>query len=235
MSDTTSKAREHNTEAVQGMNIKILLQKREIKDLDQHITYKNAVQVEPDHRIKCTRATFTSHGLELTSPKKPLRDRLQLFDTSATPSLLHGSDYAAAHAASVDDAAHGEARDPTASPRTMQAQHALMRGGLNCFSLSFRVVTDAPTLVYVVRVSNHMQNNTRLVPTAKTSMSTKNAAPTQQQPVHRGGDEPEPWVDDLLAKNGYPSWICRLGRIYIGNKRKMFAKHHEGRWRNFIF
>ena len=28
-----------------------------------------------------------------------------------------------------------------------QAQRALMRGGLNCFSLSFRVVTDALTLI----------------------------------------------------------------------------------------
>ena len=76
--------------AVQGMNIEIL-PPGEIKDLGQHITLKNAIEVEFEHHIKYAWATFTSHRQELTSPKYPLRDRLKLFDATVTPSLLHAS------------------------------------------------------------------------------------------------------------------------------------------------
>ena len=74
----------------------------------------NAVQVEW--------ATFTSHRQELTTPRCPLKDRLQLFDATVTPSLVYASGtwttiqetkqklqktrrrmLNAAHAANVDD------------------------------------------------------------------------------------------------------------------------------------
>ena len=49
------------------------------------------IAIEFEHRIKCARATITSHRQELTSPKYPLRDRLKLFDATVTRSLLYAS------------------------------------------------------------------------------------------------------------------------------------------------
>ena len=73
------------------MNIEILPPGGEIKYFGEIITFKNVVQVEFEHRIKCASATFTSHRQELKSPKYPLRDILKLFDATVTPSLLHAS------------------------------------------------------------------------------------------------------------------------------------------------
>ena len=73
------------------MNIEILPPRGKVKYLGQLITIKNAVQVEFEHRIKCVWSTFTTHRLELTSPKYPLRDRLKLFDATVTPSLFYAS------------------------------------------------------------------------------------------------------------------------------------------------
>ena len=42
-------------------------------------------------RCKYVWETFTSNRLELTSPRYPLRDRLELFDATVTPSLFHAS------------------------------------------------------------------------------------------------------------------------------------------------
>ena len=72
------------TVAVQMESIEILPPEKKTKHLCQLITFKNAVQVEFDHRIKCAWATFTSHRQELTSPKYPLR-------ATVTPSLLYAS------------------------------------------------------------------------------------------------------------------------------------------------
>ena len=65
---------------VQGVNIEILPPEEEVKNLGHPITFKNAVQVELEHRIKCAWATFTNRRQELKSPKCPLRDGLKLFD-----------------------------------------------------------------------------------------------------------------------------------------------------------
>ena len=65
---------------VQGVNIEILPPEEEVKNLGHPITFKNAEQVELEHRIKCAWATFTNHRQELKSPKCPLRDGLKLFD-----------------------------------------------------------------------------------------------------------------------------------------------------------
>ena len=51
--------------AAQGMNIEILSPQGKIKYPCQPITCANAVQVEFDHRIKCTWATFLSLRQEL--------------------------------------------------------------------------------------------------------------------------------------------------------------------------
>ena len=55
----------------------------------QLITFKNAVQVEFDQRIWCAWAKFTSHRQKSTSWKYPLRDRLNPFNVTATPSLFN--------------------------------------------------------------------------------------------------------------------------------------------------
>ena len=51
------------------------------------VTFKDAVQVKLDHRIKCAWATFTSHRQELTSPECFQKDRLKLFDATVTAPL----------------------------------------------------------------------------------------------------------------------------------------------------
>ena len=84
-SNTTSKRGRGNTVAVQGMNIEILPLQGKIKYFGQLVNFKNAEEVEFEHRIKCAWATFTSHRQELTSPTYPLRDRLELFDATVTP------------------------------------------------------------------------------------------------------------------------------------------------------
>ena len=87
-SSTTSKRGRGNTVAVQDMNIVIPPLEEKIKYLGQLITFKNAVQVEFEHRAW---ATFTSDRQELTSPEYPLRDRLKLFDATVKPSILCAS------------------------------------------------------------------------------------------------------------------------------------------------
>ena len=77
--------------AVQEMNIEILPLQGQIKHLGQLIIFNNAVQVEFDHRTTCAWATFTSHIRELTSPKYPLKDRLNLFGATVTPSVFYAS------------------------------------------------------------------------------------------------------------------------------------------------
>ena len=59
--------------------------KVKIKHLSQFITFKSAVQVELDHRIKCTWVTCSSQQ-ELTRPRYQLEDKAQMFDATATPS-----------------------------------------------------------------------------------------------------------------------------------------------------
>ena len=77
---------------VQGVNIEILPPEGEVKRLGHPITFKNAEQVELEHRIKCAWATFTNHRQELKSPKCPLRDRLKLFDAKKkVTSLFYAS------------------------------------------------------------------------------------------------------------------------------------------------
>ena len=80
------KPRNSNTGTVQGMNICVQPPGGKIKHIRELITFKNAVQVELDHRIECAWATSTRHRQELTSPKYPLRDRLKkLYDATVTP------------------------------------------------------------------------------------------------------------------------------------------------------
>ena len=59
MSNTTSKRGRGNTVRVQGMNTEILPPDGKIKYFGQLITFKDAVQVEFEHRIECAWATFT--------------------------------------------------------------------------------------------------------------------------------------------------------------------------------
>ena len=80
-----------NVVAVQGMNIEVLPPEGEIKYLGQLTAFKDAVQVEFDHHIKCAWPTLARRRQELTSPTYPLRDRLKLFDATVTPSLLCAS------------------------------------------------------------------------------------------------------------------------------------------------
>ena len=91
ISNPRSKTRHNNTVAVETMNIEILPPKANIKYLGQLITFKSAVHVEFDHRIECAWATLMSHMQEMTSPRHPVRDQLQLFDPTVTPSILYPS------------------------------------------------------------------------------------------------------------------------------------------------
>ena len=58
-----------------------------IKHLTKFITFKNAVQVELDHRIKCTWVTCSSQQ-ELTTPRYQLKEKPQRFDATVTPKHL---------------------------------------------------------------------------------------------------------------------------------------------------
>ena len=84
ISNTASKRDRGNTVTVQRKNIEILPPEVETKHLGQLITFKNAVQVELEHHIKCAWGTFTISQQELMSPKYPLWDTLKLFDANLT-------------------------------------------------------------------------------------------------------------------------------------------------------
>ena len=91
ISNTTSKRGRGNTVAGQGLNTEILRPEGKIKYLGQLTTFKNAVQVEFEYRIKYAWATVNSHRQELTSPKYPLRGRLKLFGATVNPIYLYAA------------------------------------------------------------------------------------------------------------------------------------------------
>ena len=70
------------------MNTAILLPERKIEYFGYLVSFKYAVQVEQDHRIKCAWATFSSHRQDLTSSQDPLRQTQALRRHGDTITLL---------------------------------------------------------------------------------------------------------------------------------------------------
>ena len=62
-----------------------------IKHLTKFITFKNAVQVELDHRIKCTWVTCSSQQ-ELTTPRYQLEEKPQRFDATVIQNTSETND-----------------------------------------------------------------------------------------------------------------------------------------------
>ena len=67
------------------MNIEIVPPEGKIKFLGQLITFKNAVQVELEHRIQCAWATFRSHWQEFDVTKVPAGIQIQTLRRHSDP------------------------------------------------------------------------------------------------------------------------------------------------------
>ena len=71
-------------------DIEILAADEATKYLGRKVCFKNFHEVELEARITAAWSCFHKHKQELTSRFYPLRDRLRLFDSTVTPTVLYG-------------------------------------------------------------------------------------------------------------------------------------------------
>ena len=74
------------------MKIEVLARSSTIKYLGRQITFEDAHRTELNNRVKCAWAKFMQHRDELTKKSYALSDRLRLFDSVISPTVLHGSE-----------------------------------------------------------------------------------------------------------------------------------------------
>jgi hypothetical protein len=77
---------------VGDMKIEVLARNSTIKYLGRQITFEDAHRTELNNRVKCAWAKFMQHRDELTKKSYALSDRLRLFDSVISPTVLHGSE-----------------------------------------------------------------------------------------------------------------------------------------------
>ena len=77
---------------VGDMKIEILARGDKIKYLGKQITFENGTQVELSNRIKAAWAKFMQYKQELTKKTYSLSDRLRLFESVVSPTVLYGSE-----------------------------------------------------------------------------------------------------------------------------------------------
>ena len=175
------------------------------KYLSQLVTVKNAVQVEFEHRIKCSWATLTSYRQELTSTQYPLRDRLKLFDATETP-------VTPPRMLTKDMKKNLQATQRRMMWTKRQAGTSCAAAQAASASVSMSPPTPNPTTLTANK------ETTRLSTTTKTPTSTKKAATTQPE------DELEPWVDYIEEHTKRTtSWIVRQSQI-CWRQARMIAK-----------
>ena len=97
MGKTKIMANEYTNGADRPISMSVRGQKIEILPLDGSTMYlgrllslQNLHHVEITHRLKPAQAKFMSHKKELCVTDHPLRDRLELFNATVTPTALHG-------------------------------------------------------------------------------------------------------------------------------------------------
>ena len=182
--------------------------KVKIKHLSQFITFKSAVQVELDHRIKCTWLTCSSQQ-ELMTPRYQLEDKAQMFDATVTPSSHTPQEPtmteeirnpkqqqrrlrmiiptkrkfkegdAATHAANVDDNADDEPHDPNREPE-----------------------------------EDTTQPNSKTPTSRKNATKTLKATSSSAVPQDVEETEHEPEADDLMTAHGIKPRILRQSKAY---------------------
>jgi len=86
----TGRGRDHKM-IIDDLTIEILPMDGYVKYLGRHISFDRPMQTEIEHRVRCAWAKFASFKQELTNKHYPLRDRLKLFDSVVTPTMLYGS------------------------------------------------------------------------------------------------------------------------------------------------
>ena len=74
------------------MKIEVLGRDDKIKYLGKQITFENGTQVELSNRIKAAWAKFMQYKHELTKKTYSLSDRLRLFESVVSPTVLYGSE-----------------------------------------------------------------------------------------------------------------------------------------------
>ena len=77
---------------VGDMKIEVLARNDKIKYLGRQITFENATVVELSNRIKAAWAKFMQYKNELTRKNYSLSDRLRLFDSVVSSTVLYGSE-----------------------------------------------------------------------------------------------------------------------------------------------
>ena len=77
---------------VGDMKIEVLPRDGKIKYLGRQITFENATVVEISNRIKASWAKFMQYKNELTKKTYSLSDRLKLFESIVSPTVLYGSE-----------------------------------------------------------------------------------------------------------------------------------------------
>jgi len=74
------------------MKIEVLARDSKVKYLGRQITFEDANVVELSNRIKAAWAKFMQYKQELTKKSYSLSDRLRLFDSVVSPTVLYGSE-----------------------------------------------------------------------------------------------------------------------------------------------
>ena len=74
------------------MKIEVLPRDGKIKYLGRQITFESAAVVELSNRIKAAWAKFMQYKHELTKKTYSLSDRLRLFESVVSPTVLYGSE-----------------------------------------------------------------------------------------------------------------------------------------------
>ena len=77
---------------VGDMKIEVLARNGKIKYLGRQITFENATVVELSNRIKAGWAKFMQYKHELTKKHYSLTDRLRLFESVVSPTVLYGAE-----------------------------------------------------------------------------------------------------------------------------------------------
>ena len=74
------------------MKIEVLARNEKIKYLGRNITFENATVIELSNRIKAGWAKFMQYKHELTKKQYSLKDRLRLFESVVSPTVLYGAE-----------------------------------------------------------------------------------------------------------------------------------------------
>ena len=92
LSNTTKRSGRPNKQHItlDNDNIEILPRSDHIKYLGRSISFENANTLETNQRIRAAWAKFSTLRQELTNKHYRLRDRLRLFESTVSPTLLYG-------------------------------------------------------------------------------------------------------------------------------------------------